>query len=145
MPGIVVGVDGSADSRRALDWAAAEATLQCAPLTILTVHPMLVNPWTDSPVTFPGDITAQQIALEDAWETALAALRRLDDGHPPEVTVAAVSGSPAEELIVASRDADLVVIGSQGCGSCARPHVGSVSAEVVRHSASPVVVVPSQR
>ena len=65
MPGIVVGVDGSADSRRALDWAAAEATLQCAPLTILTVHPMLVNPWTDSPVTFPGDITAQQML----WRT----------------------------------------------------------------------------
>jgi nucleotide-binding universal stress UspA family protein len=125
-----------------------EATLHDAPLTILTVHPMPANPWTDSPVAFPGDITAQQIALEDAWETALAALRGLDDGHPPEVTVAAVSGSPAEELIVASRDADLMVIGSRGRGgsaSCAREPVGSVSAQVVRHAASPVVVVPSQR
>ena len=38
MPGIIVGVDGSGHSQRALEWAMKEATLRHAPLTVLTVH-----------------------------------------------------------------------------------------------------------
>ena len=38
MPGITVGIDGSAHSTRALEWAIKEAAVRHAPVTVLTVH-----------------------------------------------------------------------------------------------------------
>jgi len=38
MPGIVVGVDGSATARRALEWAVKEAAIRHSPITVLTIH-----------------------------------------------------------------------------------------------------------
>ena len=46
MPGILVGVDGSDPSRRALEWALREAAHHNAPLTVMTVHPGPVRPAT---------------------------------------------------------------------------------------------------
>ena len=43
MPGIIVGVDGSGHSQRALEWAMKEAAMRHAPLTVLTVHPAIVG------------------------------------------------------------------------------------------------------
>jgi nucleotide-binding universal stress UspA family protein len=43
MPGIIVGVDGSGHSRRALEWAMKEAAVRHVPLTVLTVHPSIVG------------------------------------------------------------------------------------------------------
>jgi len=57
------------------------------------------------------------------------------------VTVRAVSGIPAQELINASHDADLLVVGSRGGGGFAGLRMGSVSSQVVHHAACPVVVV----
>jgi nucleotide-binding universal stress UspA family protein len=50
MPGIVVGIDGSHHSTRALEWALKEAAVQHAPLTVLTVHSVPASPWTGNPV-----------------------------------------------------------------------------------------------
>jgi nucleotide-binding universal stress UspA family protein len=61
------------------------------------------------------------------------------------VTVQAVSGTPATELINASRDADLVVVGARGGGGLARLLMGSVSSHVVHYAACPAVVVPGTR
>ena len=41
--GIIVGVDGSGHSRRALEWAMQEAAIRRAPLTVLTVHQAIVG------------------------------------------------------------------------------------------------------
>ena len=43
MPGIVVGVDGSGHSQRALEWAMDEAAIRHVPLSVLTVHPAIVG------------------------------------------------------------------------------------------------------
>ena len=63
----------------------------------------------------------------------------------PDVIVNAVIGDPAEEHIKASRDADLVVVGSRGGGGFSTLLMGSVSSKVVHHAACPVVVVPENR
>ena len=55
MPGIIVGVDGSGHSLRALEWAMKEAAMRHAPLTVLTVHPAIVG-YFGGVVTSAGDL-----------------------------------------------------------------------------------------
>ena len=63
-------------------------------------------------------------------------------GTAPQVTVNVTTGEPAEELVIASRDADMLVLGSRGSGGFTRLLLGSVSSQVVHHAACPVVVIP---
>ena len=54
-------------------------------------------------------------------------------------------GDAAEELVNASRDADMLVVGTRGSGGFARLLMGSVSSQVTHHAACPVVVIPGRR
>jgi nucleotide-binding universal stress UspA family protein len=140
MPGIVVGIDGSHHARQALEWAVKHAAVERAPLTVLTVHPVAGSPWLGNPIIDARDqeqAETARISAQDAVDTVIKDL----DVQPGEVTVRAVSGLPAQALIDASRDADLVVVGARGAGGFAALVTGSVSAQVVNHAACPVVVV----
>jgi nucleotide-binding universal stress UspA family protein len=145
MSGIVVGIDGSHPSTRALEWALKEAALQHAPVTVLTVHSVPASPWSGNPVLMGGDPEDQEKMLHAAEELTRKVTDQLGESRPDSVTVRAVSGFPASELIEASRDADLVVVGSRGAGGFAKLMMGSISSQVVEHAHSPVVVVPSER
>ena len=59
--------------------------------------------------------------------------------------VRAVNGFVVKELVDASHEADLVVLGARDSGGLSRLLVGSVSTEVVQHSACPVVIVPHKK
>jgi nucleotide-binding universal stress UspA family protein len=144
MPGITVGIDGSAHSTRALEWAIKEAAVRHAPVTVLTVHSVPASGWTGNPITLPQDAADQEQARLAAEEMTLKAMSQLGEAQPSSVTVRAVTGFPAQELIEASRTADLVVVGSRGAGGFARLLVGSVSSQVVHHAHCPVVVMPSE-
>jgi nucleotide-binding universal stress UspA family protein len=141
MPGLVVGVDGSEHSLRTLEWAMKEAALQHAPLTVLTVHQVVGSFWTGTPTIYPADQPEAEKARQAAEEAVSQVASRLGDAAPASVTVRAVSGVPAQELITASRDADLMVVGSRGGGGFAGLRMGSVSSQVVHHAACPVAVV----
>jgi nucleotide-binding universal stress UspA family protein len=78
-------------------------------------------------------------------ETVAKTAAGIGQPQPASVTVRAVDGFPAHELIEASRDAELVVLGSRGAGGFARLTMGSVSSQVVQHAHCPVVVVPHER
>lgn len=145
MPGIVVGIDGSHHSTRALEWALKEAVLQHAPLTVITVQPVPASPWTGNPVLLGRDAEDQDKLLHAAEELTANVTSQLGEARPETVKVRAVSGFPAQELVEASKNADLVVIGSRGAGGFAKLLVGSVSSQVVEHAHCPVVVVPSER
>ena len=145
MSGIIVGIDGSHHSTRALEWAFKEAALQRIPLTVLTVHSVAASPWTGNPVRMGADSEDQEKMLHAAEELTSKVTDQLGESRPDSVTVRAVSGFPAKELIEASRDADLVVVGSRGAGGFAKLMMGSISSQVVEHAHCPVVVVPSER
>jgi nucleotide-binding universal stress UspA family protein len=141
MPGIVVGFDGSAHSERSIEWAMKEAALRHAPVTVLAVHPVAVSAWTRAPITYPADEGEVDKARTAAQESVDKLASQLG-GERPAVTVRALSGVPAEELIKAGADADLVVVGSRGSGGFGRLLLGSVSSQVTHHAPCPVVVVP---
>ena len=147
MPGIVVGVDGSPNSERALDWAMKEAAVKHAPLTVIAVHPAMKSYFTraDNPVTLSEDSAAIEKMQEAAEEMTQKAASRLGDARPPSVNVHMVNGFAAKELLDASHDADLVVVGSRGGGGFGRLMLGSVSSQVIHHAACPVVVVPHEK
>ena len=144
MAGIIVGVDGSAHSRRALVRAAKEAGVHHAPLTVLTVHQAVVG-YSGAPVVYPGDLAETEKAREAAQAETDKMLAELDGPRPEAVTVKAVHGVPAEELINASRDADMLVLGSRGAGGFKHLLMGSVSSQVTHHAHSPVLIVPAER
>ncbi len=143
MPGITVGVDGSEHSRRALEWAVREAGLRGAALTVLAVHQAAANHWTGNPELYPADQPATEAIRRAAEEAVQKAVDQAREPGPASVTVRAVSGLPAQELVAASSDADLVVVGSRGGGGFSKLLLGSVSNQVVSHAACPVVVIPA--
>jgi nucleotide-binding universal stress UspA family protein len=142
MPGILVGVDGSDHASRALEWAMKMAAALRLPLTVFAVHEVAFSHWTGNPIILPDDRAAEAEARQAAEKAAAEAAGRLGQSGPVSVTVVAVSGNPARELIEASRDADLVVVGSRGGGGFASLMMGSTSSQVVHHAHCPVVVMP---
>jgi nucleotide-binding universal stress UspA family protein len=142
MPGIVVSADGSADSRNALEWAVTHAALEHAPLTVLAVHQVAASAWTGSPIIYPEDRPEARRVMHAVEETVAQAVSKLGDDRPSAVTVRGSIGQPANALIEASRDADMVVI--QGGSGLGRLLPGSARAQVVNHAACPVVVIAGQ-
>ena len=77
--------------------------------------------------------------------TADEILAALGDDRPESVTVEVASGFPVEELLKASADADLIVLGSRGAGGFSQLLLGSVSHQVTHHAHCPVVIVPPEK
>jgi nucleotide-binding universal stress UspA family protein len=140
MAGIVVGVDGSDRSRRALEWAMGEAALHNSPLEVIAVHHVAVDSWGLAPMHMPTD--------EKEREQVRAAAQQMVDKssgkRPPSVHVQAISGIPAEVLLDVSRDADMLVLGSRGAGGFGRLLLGSVTSHVVHHAECPVTIIPAR-
>jgi nucleotide-binding universal stress UspA family protein len=145
MPGIVVGIDGSPNSELALDWAMRQAAAVHAPLMVITVHEVPKSYWGGIPVIGPADGPLLEKLRQAAEEMTQKAADQLGDARPPSVTVRAVNGFVARELVDASQDADLVVVGARSSSVLGRLLIGSVSSEVVQHSACPVVIVPHKK
>ena len=145
MAGIVVGVDGSHGAHRALEWAMREAAARHAPLAVITVHQVAASGWIVVPVFLPVDEPTVEHARQAAEEAVAKAAAQLGEPQLVPVTIRTVTGFPAPELIEASRDADLLVVGSRGRGGFARLMLGSVSDQVMHHAHCPVVVVPAPR
>ena len=84
MPGIVVGVDGSPNSERALDWAMKQAVAVRAPLTVIAVHEVPKSYWGHIPVVGPADAglldslrQAAEEMTQRAWSRNWSMLRTM--------------------------------------------------------------------
>jgi nucleotide-binding universal stress UspA family protein len=144
VPGIVVGVDGSSNSERALDWALAHAAALDTSLKVIAVHEVAKSYWGDIPVVGPADQPIADKLQRAAEEMTQRAVGRLGDVKAPSVQVRALSGFVVKELIDASHDADMLVIGSRGRSGLSRLVLGSVGHELVERAKCPVVLVPHE-
>jgi nucleotide-binding universal stress UspA family protein len=119
-----------------------EAAIRSAPLTVLNVHPVSMGIWGYAPLRYPeADRPEEDKARQAVEEMVEKAGSELGDRRP-EMTVRVVSGTAAEAVIDASRDADLLVLGSRGNGGFSRLLLGSVSTQATQHARCPVVIVP---
>ena len=143
MSGIIVGVDGSGHSQRALDWAMHEAAIRHVPLTVLNVQEAIRGYLSDVAV-YPGDETRMEEARVAAQAETDKVLAGLDGPRPESVTVKAVHGFVVDELINAGKGADMLVLGSRGAGGFTRLMMGSVAGQVAQHAYCPVLLVPPE-
>ena len=143
MPGILVGVDGSEHSRRALEWAMHEAASHRVPLIVMSVHPGQIRPAAEVLWALPElpDKSFDPEPLRTALQEMTDAVAKENGETPPEITMKVAQGDPAEELVRASKDAELIVVGSHGRGAFAQLLMGSVSSKLTHHAACPVVVI----
>jgi nucleotide-binding universal stress UspA family protein len=134
---IVVGVDGSVGATAAVRWAAVEAALRGAELSVLTAYQRQV----------PGRRFTANGALQRAADDAAAAIvdaavtqaKSIDSSL--DVRGSAVVGYPAPVLLRAAEDADLLVVGNRGRGGFAGLPFGSVGSQVATHANVSVAVV----
>jgi len=140
MPAIIVGIDGSGHSQRALEWAVREAAARHLPLMVITVYQGVAGVW-GSAIARPDDSALAEHAQKAAQAQLDEALARSGESQPASVVVRAVSGKPAEKLFSAAEDASLIVVGSRGTGGFARLPLGSVASHLAHHAHCPVVII----
>ncbi len=134
---IVVGVDGSPASDRALRWAANEAELLSADL-------LIAHAWqypyglTDGSVGRRHDVTQVDagIVLDRAVELARTLTTVPIEGR-------LVEGSTVQGLLDLCTDSDWIVVGSRGRGGFTSMVLGSVTQALAKHATTPVVVIPA--
>ena len=136
---IVVGVDGSPSSRKALSWAAAEAADHGANLTV-------INVWEHTLLPPAGSVSVSEHYVPDpSQRTAedLVQVIKEELGEEPPVLVQpqVKQGRPAKVLIEESAGADLLVVGERGHGGFVGLVLGSVSQHVAAYAKCPVTVV----
>jgi nucleotide-binding universal stress UspA family protein len=142
MKRIVVGVDSSDDSVRALRWAIDEARLRGAELEIVHAFPTPELVAIPAVVTLPSDDELRK----GAEEVIDGALSRVGGADDVPVTRTMRAGSSASVLCDVAVGADLLVVGARGLGGFRGLLLGSVTHQVVAHSPCPVVVsVPEDR
>jgi len=130
---VVVGIDGSADSDAALRWALAEAEAHDGEVVAVYAWQM---PFVSNPAAF------DRAELEQDGKDFL--VDRVSVVAPkPRVplTTLVAEGDPAESLVSASRDADLLVIGSRGRSTFLGAYLGGVSLRCVVAARCPVTLV----
>jgi nucleotide-binding universal stress UspA family protein len=153
---ILVGVDGSPESKRALRWAHDEAVLRGSELVVCYAYgpPEEHNPYAlaysagalGSNTLAEGEREWRVRTLEQTRERAEGVLDGVirDVLPAPQVPVTpllVLDDRPPRALIHHARDVDLLVVGSRGRGGFKGLVLGSVSQQVAQHAPCPVVIV----
>ena len=142
---IVVGVDGSAPSDAAIRWAAREAAMRNVPLMLLHVRTPGVSPWGLGYSMAPLPLDYGELEQEDGQRVLESARRvveaALAPGEHVQVHSDLVFATPAPTLVDVTKDAQMIVVGSQGQGAWRRGLFGSVSTALIHHAHCPVAVI----
>jgi len=140
MGGIVVGVDGSEGSTRALQWAVEEGRVRGSEVTAVFVlaHRYVDPEWA---ALMPPPVEELRREAERQLGEAAAKVDATGVKLRQEVVIAEGHGL-SKSLLEAAQGADLLVVGSRGRGGFQGLLLGSVSQQVLHHAPCPVVVVP---
>ena len=140
---IIVGIDSSEGSERALRWALVEAAAHGNRVVLLHAwqFPAVgVTSYAGDVLPVFGRSDVERLAAEVLDGAAHLAAELVPD---VKVELELVRGHPAAVLIDASRQARLLVIGSRGLGGFKGMLMGSTSSACAHHSRCPVVIVPA--
>jgi len=130
---IVVGVDGSRHSEAALRWALEDAEARAGEV-------IAVFAWQVPFVSIPGAFDREE--LEQAGkEFIIETVSRAAPAPPVPLLTLVAEGDPASSLIEASKDADLLVLGTRGRSPWSGLLLGSVSQRCAAAADCPVVMV----
>lgn len=142
---IVVGIDGSSSSDRALAWAIDEAVLEHRPLTLLHGMGDPTPMWVDHAVLDNPDSTYAALRVEGS--RILEAARAQVAERAPQLELHEILEfvDPRDLLLEQSKGAALLVVGSRGRGRIRSTLMGSVGVAVARHTACPTVIHRSDR
>ena len=145
---IVVGVDASVASGRALDQALLEA--QSSGRHLLVVHAWTTPVWMGGVPGFGYDVLAspadsERIARELVDKVLAAGLSRRTSDVAVAVRAGVQEGDPRRVLTDASRDAALLVVGGRGHGTVKSALLGSATAHALHHAQCPVMIVRESR
>jgi nucleotide-binding universal stress UspA family protein len=134
---ILVGVDGSEGSIRALHWAVDEARLRRCPVEVVTVWPL-----RDMSTAGQTETAGAQRRAEEVQRSVLAHVLS-EIQSPPVISTEIVHGDVVDVLLRMSTHASLLVIGSHGTSSMRHATLGSVSEACASLMECPTVVVPA--
>jgi nucleotide-binding universal stress UspA family protein len=140
---VVVGVDGSAGSLAALQFAFDEAKRRAIELLVVTAFE-LQDVWTmtsELPVGLSLDELRDGVARDTRRLVTQALGDQLTAHDAPRVDVLAQGGPAAQVLVSAADSSALLVVGSRGLGGFRRLLLGSVSLQCTQHAPCPVTVV----
>lgn len=136
---LLVAVDGSEFSDKAVRYACAMGPSLGAEVVLLHVVPMLVSatPYHDTVSDQPF------LALQKVGEDILAKAKEIAVALKCEVTELISHGDPANKIvdIATERNADLIIMGSRGVSGIKRLFVGSISDKVMNQAPCPVMIV----
>lgn len=143
---LIVGVDGSVSAHRAVEWAARECEMRDARLELVAVWevPIGTMGFGYGLAVMPEEMTKElQVGAEELLATAAREARAV----APDVLIEtrAVEGQAADVLVHASKDADMLVVGSRGRGGFRELLLGSVSQQCAHYATCPVVIVRDER
>ena len=163
-PVVVVGVDGSEGSAKALAWAAQEARMRGAILRVVHAwHFPRLSDGAYVQASTPADPSGLP-SDDTAYDEFRSEVIGMSGGEPGEAEASVVvsqiaavlgpfpdvplerhvkQGRPPQVILEAADDADLVVVGSRGRDGFAGLLLGSVSSQVTQHARCPVTVVHS--
>jgi nucleotide-binding universal stress UspA family protein len=138
---VVVGIDGSPASERAVVWGARQAALERRPIVLVhAASPTVATTWMGAPAFNPATVLQ---ALEDSGRAQLESAASAVRAREPDLEIYQVLDhrDPRDALLALARAAALVVVGSRGRGPMASLLLGSVSLAVSQHASCPVVVL----
>lgn len=138
--GVLVTVDGSAESDTAIRWAADEAAMRKLPITLMHVVAPVVVTW---PVRYleSGYRHWQEDQAELIIELGQKLVQSAPGGSDLVLQTEVRHGTVATELIAASKKATITVVGSRGLGAVGAALLGSVSRSLLHYARCPVAVI----